>query len=51
MKIHKTTHIMSAEMGGTFCTWTVHWTGGFKKFTSERSAIAFTIEKEHGITT
>jgi hypothetical protein len=50
-QIHQTTHVMPQSMGGTFCTWTVHWTGGFQKFTSQRSAIAFQIEKEHGTTT
>jgi hypothetical protein len=51
VKIHQTTHRMPQSMGGTFHTWTVIWNGGNQKFTSERSAIAFKIEKEHGITT
>jgi len=51
IKIHQTTHYMCQSMGGTFHTWTVIWADGHKKFTSERAAIAFKIEMEHGVTT
>lgn len=50
-KIHTTTHIMCEAMGGKFQTFTVIWAGGHKTFTDIRSAYAFQIEKEHGITT
>jgi hypothetical protein len=48
MTIHKTTHYMSAAMGGTFTTFTVIWDGGYKTFATEQGAIIF---KDHGVAT
>jgi hypothetical protein len=52
VSIHKTTHYMSQDMGGTFTTFTVVWFADgefkFKVFATEQGAIIF---KKHGVAT